>query len=264
MDDSGQNRGQPLRQQIEASLSLGLAVGQKLLAEASHRARTLEEDLRARREVDVEGMVAGLRARLSEQLSLEPLPIDSDLSEKRAHLGLGSIRTQVFRSEKLRKIVLSHVAVPTVLEGLALTLLPQTDLDAPCFAADLMALPWRISVNADVYGRDWQTRDALKSARTTFFRLGSGAGPTWSAKLGSAHGLHARLRPRQVEEGFAALSQGLAAYLTELGDAPPGRSQVPQEQFFLAFHQNGPRTRGALRKLFGEDWVERYSRLLFE
>ena len=264
MDDSGQNRGQPLRQQIEASLGQGLALGKHLLAEATHRARTLEEDLRARREVDVAGMVAGLRARLSEQLSLEPLPVDSDLAEKRATLGLGSIRTQAFRSDKLRKIVLSHIAVPGVLDGLALTLLPSPDLDVACFAADLMALPWRISVNADVYGRDWQTREALKSARSTFFRLGSGAGPAWSAKLGSAHGLHAKLRPRQVEEGFAALSQGLAAYLTELGDAPPGRSQAPQEQFFLAFHHNGPRTRAPLRKLFGEEWVERYSRLLFE
>ncbi len=264
MTDSGQNRGQPLRQQIEASLGQGLMLGKQLLAEAQHRARTLEEDLRARREVDVEGMVAGLRARLSEQLNLSPLPLDSDLADKSAALGLGSIRTQVFRTEKLRKIVLSHVAVPTVLEGLALTLLPQTDLDAPCFAADLMALPWRISVNADVYGSDWQTRDALKSARTTFFRLGSGPGPTWSAKMSSAHGLHAKLRPRQVEEGFAALSQGLAAFLTELADAPPGRSQTPQEQFFYAFHQNGPRTRAPLRKLFGEEWVERYSRLMFE
>ena len=27
---------------------------------------------------------------------------------------------------------------------------------------------------------------------------------------------------------------------------------------FWAFHQNGPRTRAPLRKLFGEDWVERY------
>lgn len=264
MDDSGPNRGQPLRQQLEATLGQGLALGRQLLTEATHRARTLEEDLRARREVDVEGMVAGLRARLAEQLTLEPLPLDSDLAEKRAALGLGSIRTQAFRTDKLRKLVLSHVSVPTVLEGLALTLLPQADLDAPCFAADLMALPWRISVNADVYGTDWQTRDALKSARTTFFRLGSGAGPAWSAKMSTAHGLHAKLRPRQVEEGFAALSQGLAAYLAELVEAPPGRSQTPQEQFFWAFHQNGPRTRAPLRKLFGEDWVERYSRLLFE
>lgn len=260
----GPDRGQALKLMLETALGQGVDLGKRIAVEATHRARTLEEDLRARREVDVEGMVAGLRARLLEQLTLEALPIDADLSERKAKWGFGSVRNEAWRGERLRKVVLSHIAVPGVLEGLALTLLPTVELDTPSFAADLMALPWRISVNADVYGRDWQTREALKAMRSTFFRLGSGTGPSWAAKLGSTHGLHAKLRPRQVEEGFAALSQGLGAYLGELAEAPPGRSQTSQEQFFWAFHQNGPRTRAPLRKLFGEDWVERYSRLLFE
>lgn len=260
----GKDHGQALRLMLETAIGQGVELGKRLAGEATHRARTLEEDLRARREVDVAGMVAGLRARLLEQLQLEALPIDGDLSEGRAKWGLGSVRSEAWRGERLRKVVLSHIAVPGVLEGLALTMLPIVELDTPMFAADLMALPWRISVNADVYGRDWQTRDGLKAARSSFFRLGSGPGPLWSAKIGSAHGLHAKLRPRQVEEGFAALSQGLGAYLQELTEAPPGRSQTVQEQVFWAFHQNGPRTRAPLRKLFGEDWVERYSRLLFE
>jgi hypothetical protein len=248
---------------VQEGLSRGLELGRQFVGEATHRARALEEDLKARREIDVAGMVAGLRARLGEQLKLEPLPVSADLADRSLPLGLGRVRTEAWRSEQLRKVVLSHIAVPGVIEGLALTALPVVELDCSCFAADLMALPWRVSVNADVYGRDWQTRDALRGMQTTFHRLGGGSGPLWAAKLGSGHGLHAKLRPRQVEEGFAALSQGLAAYIGELAEAPPGRSTEAQEQFFYTFHQNGPR-KGMLRRLFGDEWAERYSRLVFE
>lgn len=243
-------------------LAKGIELGKLLLAETSRRARTLEEDLKARREVDVAGMFAGLRARLVDQLPLAPLPIDADLADKPGPLGLGRVHTEAWQSDRLRKVVLSHVSLPPIIEGVALTLIPVTELDFPCFAADLMALPWQISVNADVYGRDWQTREALRSVRTTFFRLGSGPGPLWLGKLGSGQGLHAKLRPRQVEEGLAALTQGMAAYLGELADAPPGRSVEGQAMVFHAFHQNGPRKR--LARILGEPWAERYSRLLFE
>jgi hypothetical protein len=249
---------------VRSGLLAGLAAGKELASEAGRQARTLEEDIKARREIDVAGMVAGLRARLTEQLVLESLPIDSDLGERRLPVGLGRIRTEAWRSEKLRKVVLSHIYVPGVIEGLALTALPVFELDSPCFAADLMALPWRFSVNVDAYGRDWQTKDSLRSLQTTFMRLGGdNSGPLWAAKLGSGHGLHAKLRPRQIEEGFAALSQGLYTYLGELADAPPGRSNEAQEQFFYTFHQNGPK-KGMLRRLFGDEWAERYSRLVFE
>src|SRR5262245_56665896 len=131
-----------VKQQLREGLLRGLAMGKELLGEAGHKARALEEDIKARREIDMEGMVAGLRARLAEQLKLEPLPIDADLAEKKLVAGLGRIRTEAWRSERLRKVVLSHIAVPGVIEGLALTALPSFELDSPCFAADLMALPW--------------------------------------------------------------------------------------------------------------------------
>jgi hypothetical protein len=248
---------------VQQSIEVGIHAGKLMVEETTRRLRGLEEDIKARREIDVAGMVAGLRARLSEQLQLEALPLDADLSERRLPLGLGRVRSEAWRGPQLRKVVLSHIAIPGMIEGLALTLLPTTDLDFPSFAADLMALPWRVSVNADVYGREWQVSGALSGLRTTFRRIGSTDGPLWSAKLASGHGLHAKLRPRQVEDGFAALSQGLAAYLGELKDGPPGRSVESQEQFFHTFHNNGPR-KGMLRRLFGEDWTERYSRLLFE
>lgn len=62
-------------------------------------------------------MVAGLRARLSEQLTLEPLPIDGDLALKSGPLGLGKVQTWAFSTPKLRKVVLSHVSMPPLPPG---------------------------------------------------------------------------------------------------------------------------------------------------
>ena len=62
--------------------------------------RVLEELVKARLEVDVPGMVAGVRARVESRLHLTPLPIDADLANKpgpldlgqRAHVGVGVAR----------------------------------------------------------------------------------------------------------------------------------------------------------------------------
>ena len=244
----------------------GLTYGRLVWDEASHRARTVEEDLKARREVDIAGMVNGLRARLGEKLELEELPIDADLRSHALPLGVAKVSTWAYRSPQVRKIVLSHVMVgPSLLpavEGFALTVFPEYAWDVPCFLADLMALPWWVSVNAEVYGREWQTHKVLSPLRGTFLRLGSEPGPGWCAKLASGDGMHAKLRPRQVEDGFAALSQALSQYLQVFADPPPGRSKADQEAVFATFHKNGPRLR--MRRPFGDPWAERYSRLLFE
>ncbi len=244
----------------------GLEFGRLAFEEASHRARTVEEDLKARREVDIAGMLNGLRARLGEKLELEELPIDGDLRSHALPLGVAQISSWAYRSKLVRKIVLSHVVVgPSALpavEGLSLTIFPEYEWDVPCFLADLMALPWWVSVNAEVYGREWQTQKVLTSLRGAFLRLGGQPGPLWVAKLASGDGLHAKLRPRQVEEGFAAVTQALSQYLQVLSDPPPGRSKADQDAVFAAFHQNGPRLR--LRRPFGDAFAERYSRLLFE
>lgn len=240
-----------------------LDAGKELFISVKRRAQAVEEELKARREVDVEGLVAGVRARLEGQLALKPLPVEADLGDRRGPLGLGRVRTQAWHTDALRKIVLSHVALPPVVEGLALTLIPVATLDFPVFAADLMALPTRVSVNADVYGREWQTRQTLSSMGPTFAPLGTGPGPIWAAKLGSGRGLHAKLSPRCVDQGFAALTQALSKYLEELQQAAPGHSEAAQAEFFRAYHDNGPRT-GPLSKIMGQSWAERYSRLVFE
>lgn len=241
-----------------------LSTGRSLFDRVRQKAQTLEEDLKARREVDLSGLVAGVRARLEERLpSLRPLTIEADLQDRRGPAGIGRVRTSAWQADGLRKVVLSHVSLPPVVEGLALTLLPSTDLDFPIFAADLMALPTRISANADVYGKEWQTRGLLEAVHPGFLPLGSGPGPLWSARLGSGQGLHAKLSPRMVEPAFAALNQALACFLDKLHDAPPGRSSEAQQLFFHAFHNNGPR-KGPLSLIMGEAWSERYSRLVFE
>src|SRR5689334_16805461 len=96
-----------------------LATGKQLLSQLKQRAQALEEDLKARREVEVEGMVAGVRARLEQRLPLTPLPVDGDLADKAGPLGVGRVRTLAWKSDKLRKIVLSHIAMPPIIEGLA-------------------------------------------------------------------------------------------------------------------------------------------------
>src|SRR5262245_46291367 len=53
-----------------------VSTGRQLLAQVKQRAQALEEDLKARREVEVAGMVAGIRARLEGRTALTPLPVD--------------------------------------------------------------------------------------------------------------------------------------------------------------------------------------------
>jgi hypothetical protein len=237
------------------------------------RARVVEALLKARLEVDVAGLVAGARARLESRLPLEPTPVPGDLADKRGPLGWGRVRTQVWQTPKLRKIALSHVDVKPMVEGFALAIIPHPRLDAPVFGADLMALPTRVSVNADVYGpRDGtakdRVRDILQPLGESFVRLGTGAGPAWAQPISSGVGLHAKVSPRVVDDAFAALTAALARYLDVVDAAPskPGGDALAAasgRDFFAAFHENGPR-RGPVGKLFGADWAERYSHLFFE
>lgn len=237
------------------------------------RARVVEALLKARLEVDVAGLVAGARARLESRLPLEPTPVPGDLADKRGPLGWGRVRTQVWQTPKLRKIALSHVDVKPMVEGFALAIIPHPRLDAPVFGADFMALPTRVSVNADVYGpRDGtakdRVRDILQPLGESFVRLGTGAGPAWAQPIASGVGLHAKVSPRVVDDAFAALTAALARYL-DVVDAAPTKpngdalAAASGRDFFAAFHENGPR-RGPVGKLFGADWAERYSHLFFE
>jgi hypothetical protein len=116
--------------------------------------RVLEELVKARLEVDVPGIVAGVRARLESRLHLQPVPVDKDLADKQGPLGWGRVHTTVWEAPSFRKIALTQVSMRPMIEGLALVLLPSARLAAPIFACDLMALPTRVSVNADVYGAE--------------------------------------------------------------------------------------------------------------
>lgn len=235
--------------------------------EARRKMRNLEELLRARLEVDVAGMVAGVRARLEARLPLTAVPVPADLSERSGPFGWARVRSSAWEAPAFRKIVLTQVSVRPIVEGFALVAIPRPNLAAPVFACDLMALPTRVSVNADLYGSrelGASPRDGLQPLRENFARLGSTAGPAWAAGIGSGVGLHAKVSPRVVDDAFAALTAALGAgfdLATKATDGPGG--DTTQRDFFEAFHEHGPR-RGPLGKIFGEAWAERYSRLLFE
>jgi hypothetical protein len=227
--------------------------------------RVLEELVKARLEVDVPGMVAGVKARVESRLRLDPLPIEADLANKPGPFGFGAVRTWAWQSPEAQKIVLSHIGLRPVIEGFALVIHPRKRL-APIFGADLMALPTRLSVNADVYGARELTGDVLEPLGESFGRLRSHAGPAWAQSIASGAGLHARPSPRLVDDAFAALTAAIGRYLDVLTAAKEGSTEgnVPsQRDFFTAFHEHGPR-KGPLGHLFGAAWAERYSRLIFE
>jgi hypothetical protein len=227
--------------------------------EGLKQARILEELWKARLEVDVPGMWAGVRARLESQLQLKAIPIDAELATPEGPLGWGAIRTEVYSAPKLRKIVLSTVSQRPVIEGFAVV--------APIFACDFMGLPTHIGVNADAYGNRELGRmplDLLAPLRESFGRLGSTAGPAWSLGLASGVGLHAKVSPRLANDAIAAVSAALGRAIEVISSAEPGPGgQDSQRDFFSAFHAHGPR-KGPIRYLYGPAFAERYSRLVFE
>jgi hypothetical protein len=159
-----------------------------MVEQVMRQLRVFEELIRARMQVDVAGMAAGVRARLESRLQLTPVPVDADLSDKRGPLGWGHVRTTAWQAPGCRKIVLSQIAVPPIIEGFALVVLPLPRKAAPVFAADLMALPTRVSVNADLYAApslQAGARQALEPLGESFARLESGGGPAWAHDLGS-------------------------------------------------------------------------------
>jgi hypothetical protein len=234
---------------------------------ALRQLRVLEEQYKARREVDLAGIVAGVRARLAARLALVELPVAAELADRSGPLGWGRVRTTAWQAPGFRKIVLSHIALPPLIEGFALVLHPSPERALAVFGCDLMALPARVSVNADVYAAPALTahaRGILQPLAESFARLGGGGGPAWAAQIAPGGGLHAKVSLRSVEDASAGLSAALASYL----DAATTASQGPggpetQQAFFLAFHEHGPR-RGPLGRLMGAAWADRYSRLVFE
>ena len=131
-----------------------------------------------------------------------------------------------------------------------------------------MALPTRVSVNADLYAAPSLhevARRTLEPLGESFARLESGGGPSWAQALASGRGLHAKLTPRAVDDAFAGLNAALGRAMDVTAGAPEDGDSGASTQrlFFELFHQHGPRN-GPLGTIFGSTWAERYSRLIFE
>ncbi len=258
---------------------------EKLAADVARRLAVVEEIWKARLEIDMAGMVRGARARLEEHLSLTPLPLDPDLAEKHGPFGVGRIATHAWQAPGFRKVVLSEISlepprIPMIdnfalplINGFAIVLAPEMTVKAPLFACDFMALPTRISVNADDYASSdlrsqfavgFGPRDDAPHSGGVASALESDQGPSWLRALASGHGLHAKVSLREVGDAFAALMVHLGAYLEASRGAAKGVDGARSQQiFFEAFHVHGPRV-GPLAQVFGKPWAERYSRILFE
>lgn len=225
-------------------------------------------EVKARYEVEPAGMAAGVRARLESRLALRPLALDADLEQARGRLHLSHARTLAFAAPRLRKVVWTEVGlfpVVPIIDGFALTLLPEHGVRAPIFAGDFMLLPSAVSVGAEVYGPRELTAEVFVPTSDTFAKLGARPVPAWADTIASGRGLRARVSPRIVGEAYGAFTSALGAYLDALAVAPdgdPAEGAQEQAEVFRALHEHGPRRR--MRWLFGEAWAERYSRLAFE
>ncbi len=239
----------------------------RLLEVPIREAKRLEERILARTQIDMGGIGAGLRARLSSRLPLQPLPVAADLQVGRALFGQWWCKTEAWDAPRLRKVALSQIRMLPMVEGLALVLLPSPELDYPVLACDLMALPARLSLNLELYGAP-ALRPTMQSIlaphEASLAQLRNRQGKEWSEVLASGHGVHARVDPRRAEECSATLFAVVGQYLQGLAEARPGElGAASQRTFFAAFHEHGPR-RGPLGRVLGADWAERYSRLIFE
>lgn len=239
----------------------------RLLEIPVREAKRLEERLLARTQIDLASLGAGLRTRLEAHLPLHALPIASDLQTGKAAFGAWKVMTEVWDAPRLRKVALSSVSVLPMVEGVALVLLPSPELDLPVFACDLMALPARLSLNIELFGAPAMrplAQKILAPHEASLARLRNRKGKAWSAVIESGYGVHARVDPRRIEECSAALFAVLGAYLSALTEAKTGELGVPsQRTFFQAFHEHGPK-KGPVGRVFGAEWAERYSRLMFE
>ncbi len=237
-----------------------------LLERVGRQIRVCEELIDARLQVDMPGIVQGVRARLESQLHLEPMTIEPELADRRGPLRWGRVTTSAWRAPGLRKIILSAVDMRPLVEGLAVVVLPAFDRAAPIFACDLMALPTQLSIHLDLYGGA-QIRPlldgGLASLDESFARLGGHQSTPWSAHLQSGHGLHARVSLRAIDDCCTALNAGLSRAVEILASSPAGDSTAWQKRFFETFSAHGPST-GPLGRLFGAEFAERYGRLMFE
>lgn len=250
-----------------AGRSLGARLRALVLDVPIREAKRLEERITARTQIEVGGIVAGVRARLESHLPLHALPVAGDLAQQRGPLGWGRIETQLWEAPRVRKAALSSVRLLPVVEGLALVIAPSPELDYPVLACDFMALPARLSLNIELYGAP-ALRPLCQSIfaplQPSFTELRNRPGPPWAQVISSGAGVHARVDPRRVEECVAALGGSIGHYLAGLAAAPPGPLGIPsQRTFFTAFHAEGPRQR-AVGRVFGAEWAARYSKLMFE
>ena len=149
------------------------------------------------------------------------------------------MRTWAWQSGEARKVVLSHIGAAAASSRVSRWSSIRGRRAAPIFGADLMALPTRLSVNADVYGARELTAGVLEPLGETF----RSAQVARRAGVGACRSRRAPVCTRVpslrlVDDAFAALTAAIGRYLdvlTAAKEATAGGQRRVSTRLFHGF-----------------------------
>lgn len=197
-----------------------------------------------------------------------------DLLFRSARGGLATIATFALESDLIARAVVSHVRVAPFIAGLAITVHPRTEIDAPLLVADVMALPPGTSrAFVDACGPGIARAGFTTRFREPLAAIADGASgvkrttvPAWIAPLSGGCGATLRAKRGRGALLGALLLRYVDAYLTALASAQRSAdaeaNAVVAARVRDAFRANGPASKH-LAKSFGDAFTASYMRFLW-
>lgn len=199
-----------------------------------------------------------------------------DLLFQSARGGLASIASFVLESDAIARAVVSHVRVAPFVAGIAVTVHPRHDVDAPMLVADVMALPpgsSRAFIDAcgpGIARAGFTTRFRGPLSATLEGTSGRGVKradvPEWIAPLSGGCGASFRARRGRGAALSSLLVRYVDAYLAALATASTSgegeANAIVAKRVRDAVRANGP-ARKHLARSFGDGFTSSYMRLLW-
>jgi hypothetical protein len=188
--------------------------------------------------------------------------------------GLAAMATFALESDRIARAVVSHVRFAPFIEGLAVTVHPRAEIDAPLLVADVMVLPPGSSrAFLDACGPSIARPGFTARFREPLAAIVDGAEgvakttvPAWIAPLSGGNGARLRARRGQGELLARLLVRYLDRYLGALASAEPAADPIANvadaHRVRDAFRAHGP-AKKHLARSFGEPFTSRYVSLLW-